>query len=135
MARKSNPIRSRRLTRKTSDQLTVAPSTIFKNEVDYEQKTPWPSRTYVNGFGFQSLPQLFQEALGPSTLDLDISNAMFVIIDQIITKLQVIENPIWTTFIKLIKELATDRDELIRTKLKCSIPEGKQIIQDRKSVV
>ena len=88
------------------------PRQFHNNVASYSRNRYWPSRSYVEQVALQRMEQLLQTALAPETYDLDMANAMFTIVVQILDRAQIIDNDLWGTQVEFIKQLFTNRDTL-----------------------
>ena len=67
----------------------------------------------MKGFGAQNLESILQHVCFPNTLDLDISNAIWVIVPQVIDRLDVkYRDTIFAPAITTIRRLSCDREKV-----------------------
>ena len=100
-------------------------------EVTYERSFQGIVRTraYARGskIGAQRLPRLLQCLVCPDTHDLDIENSVFVVLYQLISKLNE-DAAIPSTVVETLESCAKDRSGICQNKLKLSVEKGKKIL-------
>ncbi|CAE8607642.1 unnamed protein product [Polarella glacialis] len=84
-------------------------------------------RRYVVGTGAQSLSRRLQRVAFPHTMDLDQVNSVFVILDQLLDKLE-ISTVIPNDIRKVISDCAHRREQVCRDDLQTDISTGKQLL-------
>ncbi|CAE8658603.1 unnamed protein product [Polarella glacialis] len=84
-------------------------------------------RRYVVGTGAQSLSRRLQRVAFPHTMDLDQVNSVFVILDQLLDKLE-ISTVIPNDIRKVIQDCAHRREQVCRDDLQTDISTGKQLL-------
>ena len=98
-------------------------------QVTYDQKLDDLIRTrrYANGFSCQKLARVWQTHVAADTVDLDITNCCFVLLLQMLDKLQP-QHSHWAGVRETLRECAEDRELAIRHKLK-TVPETGKLLQ------
>jgi len=74
------------------------------------------------GCGAQGLPRRVLSALLPDTVDLDIVNAAFTIVHQVLCKLDLLESDIFSEELAVLRSIASDRDAFAQERL--AMPPG-----------
>ena len=87
------------------------------------------TRAYVQGLAAQKFSRSMQRILCPDTRDLDIQNAVFVLLSQLLHKLNV-NSTIPDHVLKTMDECAAKRDEICKNDLKLSVQDGKKLLQE-----
>ncbi|CAE7414269.1 unnamed protein product [Symbiodinium microadriaticum] len=97
-------------------------------QVTYDQKLDDLIRTrrYANGFSCQKLARVWQTHVAADTVDLDITNCCFVLLLQMLDKLQP-QHSHWAGVRETLRECAEDRELAIRHKLK-TVPETGKLL-------
>lgn len=85
-------------------------------------------RRWAQGVGAQSLPRRALQSLIPHTADLDIVNAVFCIVSQLITRLDIQEGTSFDEEIRLLHEIDQHRSEVIERELQMSHANGKKLL-------
>ena len=87
------------------------------------------TRAYAKGLGVQACPRRLQRLLCPDTHDFDIQNAVFVILHQLIKKLQgSIDVPDFV--LETIQRCAEHRNIICEEDMETSIKEGKHVLHE-----
>ena len=87
------------------------------------------TRAYAQGLAAQKFSRSMQRILCPDTHDLDIQNAMFVLLSQLLHKLNV-NSTIPEHVLKTMDECAAKRDEICKNELKVSVQDGKKLLHE-----
>ena len=131
------PTPKRRRRAKTSVGEDDQPANPFRHlqgrvaaEVRYEYKLQGVrTRRYAREpFAVQRLSQWMQSAALPHTLDLDIENCCFVLILQMLTKLEPVHDA-WPAVQETLRLCAKEHSTVVSNRLKMSLAEGKQLTQ------
>ena len=87
------------------------------------------TRAYAKGskIGAQRMPRLLQSLVCPNTHDLDIENSVFVVLRQLLDKLNV-NNAIPSAVMETMASCAKNRSTVCREKLKLSVEKGKKVL-------
>ena len=117
----------RRLTRKHSDDEPKKEFHAQHTNYKYVGLPTTRGRRYVVGTGAQSLSRRLQRVAFPHTMDLDQVNSVFVILDQLLDKLE-ISTVIPNDIRKVIQDCAHRREQVCRDDLQTDISTGKQLL-------
>lgn len=113
----------RRLLSKTTEDREYA------MEVQYAYNHGWPSRRYATSrLAAQGMEQRLQCAAFQNTVGVDMKNAMFAILQQVVHRSGIVDRETWKPELDLLERLATDRETVIQEELKMSFAEGKRIL-------
>ncbi|CAE8731500.1 unnamed protein product [Polarella glacialis] len=117
----------RRLTRKHSEEEPKKEFHAQHTNYKYVGLPTTRGRRYVVGTGAQSLSRRLQRVAFPHTMDLDQVNSVFVILDQLLDKLE-ISTVIPNDIRKVISDCAHRREQVCRVDLQTDISTGKQLL-------
>ncbi|CAE8616915.1 unnamed protein product [Polarella glacialis] len=120
----------RRLTRKHSDDEPKKEFHAQHTNYKYVGLPTTRGRRYVVGTGAQSLSRRLQRVAFPHTMDLDQVNSVFVILDQLLDKLE-ISTVIPNDIRKVIQDCAHRREQVCRDDLQTDISTGKQLLHSK----
>ena len=124
-----NDTRDSRHKRARLELLQVSPS-LIRQQVPYPLKGAFRSRRYVDAsVAAQSMDQRMQHVLLDDTVDFDIVNCVFVLLAQVIERLQLADKETWQDEIELLQQVALDRKGFCEEKLKMSVAEGKEVLR------
>ena len=113
----------RRLLRKTASSVPEVKDFVYVRNFQDLVRT----RAYVQGQGAQRLTRRMLSVLCPSTCDLDICNAVFVVLHQLAVRLHLDEAIPGAAFQALTK-LAVNRAGVCKDDLRLTVKEGKQVL-------
>ncbi len=74
------------------------------------------------------MDQRLQKLVLSQTVDLDIANAMFVVVRQMLDRLEIVDKAQWAEEMSTLVALAERRDELCRSQLQTTVAHGKRIL-------
>ena len=103
----------------------------YQVDIQYKPARSWLSRDMAQGsLASQKQCQWLQELLHPATADIDIHNAGFTYMDQLLPKIGLEEDvkEIFAPGIELLHKLATQRDQIIQEILKVPQSVGNQVL-------
>ncbi len=112
----------RRLTTKHSCDTDVA------REITYAYNHDWRSRRYSLGPSAQGMDQRIQKHVLRHTVDLDIVNCMFQVLQQVIERVGIRDKDAWKEELETLQELSTDRKKVCEVELSVSVSVGKDIL-------
>ena len=87
------------------------------------------TRAYVQGYGAQKFSRRLIAVLCPMTTDYDIQNAVFVILDQLVRRLDVAAH-VPQSVLDILRRCANDRSGICADELKVSTRQGKVILHE-----
>jgi hypothetical protein len=117
----------RRISKKNSDEEPIPNNFVVQSTYKYTGMPCTRGRRYVVGFGAQSLSRRLQRVAFSHTMDIDQVNSVFVILDQLLDKLEV-ATVMPSEVRKVIKDCAVTREHVCRNILHVDMATGKQLL-------
>ena len=106
---------------------TGGDNSFFFREAHYLAKK-YGGRLFAQNAGAQLLPQRAQRRVLWHTVDLDMANAMTVILAELVDKLQLLDAATFRNEYATLQDLAANRDALISSELHEGAAIGKQVL-------
>ena len=113
--------------RRRTSQASGEPPELLMRRVFY-RTTEFGARVQVLGVAAQGMPRQALVELLPHTVDVDMRNAAFSIVSQLLTLLELERAPMFQEETRTIEELATRREAIIRDRLRTDFATGKQLL-------
>lgn len=87
-----------------------------------------PGRRFVRKFGAQNMPRRALQVLVPHTHDLDICNAVFTIVDQLVARLDIRDRALYGAELETLSRIRNDRTTVIQEELRMPLADGKKLL-------
>ncbi len=102
---------------------------VYNTTVTHHWLHDWAGRRHAQGpMVAQTVDQRLQKLVLSQTVDLDISNAMFVILKQVLERLDVVDKVQWAEELSTLTDLAVRRDDICKEELQMTVPHGKRTL-------